>query len=312
MGGYIQLNVRVRLMLSAALAVIAVILIYSFLSKSEDEVQIMVAAKNIEKGTKIEESFLETKTIPRNVKEEFFQNAFTNEEEVIGCVTKKGISVGQPIVADPEVLVMSEELKKALTGDGKVNDAFFIPEDSRLITIEVDNSGSINYSIKKEDFVDVIFSSVDESTGGLYSSMLLQHIEVYDVEKVITEEEGVITKRQNITLVATAQDCLKLAAGNRNGVLDLAMNPLQGNTENIEPISILSYRAEEPATKEQKLSSLKAYIESFDMSEGTKEQLLLSLDEERGIEALIEFIGATTIDEGTKDKLLKLLNKEGN
>lgn len=306
------MNKRLRLILSIFLAVIAVCLSYVYLTKSKDEVQIVIAAKDLEQGVEIEDSQLEMRTIPREVKDEFFKNSFEKKDEIVGCVTKQKIEGGQPILADEKVLAMGEELLSVLSKEGIVNEAYFIPEDSRLITIEVDNSGSLYYSIKKGDFVDVIFSSVDESTGGLYSSMLLQHIEVFNVEKIITEENGVIAKKQNITMVTTAEECLILAAGNRNGILDLALNPLKGYTESIAPVSILNFKPDTPMTKEQQLNNLKEYIKIFNMSENTKKKVLLSLDEERSIDALVEFISATILDEVTKDELLKILNKEGN
>jgi Flp pilus assembly protein CpaB len=294
------------------LAAITVFLTYQYLSASREEVSVVVPVKDIEQGVRLDDSLLVLKQVPKEVKEDYFKDAFTAKEDVIGCVTKQKLSKGEPIMADPQQLVMGEELQYALTEDNDVNEAYFIPEDSRLVTIEVDNSGSINYSLKKGDYVDVIFSSVDESTGGLYSSLLLQHIQIYATEKVVTEDdEGIIAKKQSITLLATVEECLKLAAGNRNGILDLALNPLKGSTEDIASVSILSYSAEVPLTKEEKLTDLKNYIESFDMSEETRKQLLLFLDNERGKDALIEFIGATEIDEATKEKLLKLLGKDG-
>jgi Flp pilus assembly protein CpaB len=305
-----NINTKVRIVLSVILSICAVILISSYLGKDQEEVTIIVAARDIERGVILEESMLLEKSLPIEVKEMYFMDVVSEKSELVGSVTKQKIRKEEAIFKQTEMLASGEELSKAVNKDGIVNDAYFIPEDSRLVSIEVDNSGSINYSIKKGDFVDVIFSSVDESTGGLYTSMLLQHMEVYEVEEIVSDDGGVIAKRQNITILGTPQECLTLVAGNRNGLLDLALNPLSGSSANLQPVSILSYSASPPATREEILNGLRSYIMSLDLRESVKLEMLAMLDSEQSLDALEEYIASIYMDEAMKKELLEIIRWE--
>ena len=305
-----NVNTKIRIVISVILSVIAVVLISSYLGKEKEEVTIIVAARDIERGVILEESMLVEKDVPIEVKEMYFADSVNEKSELVGCVTKQKICKDEAIFKQSEILASGEELSKAVNKDGIVNDSYFIPETARLVSIEVDNSGSINYSIKKGDFVDVIFSSVDESTGGLYTSMLLQHMEVYEVEEIVSDDGGAIAKRQNITILGTPQECLTLVAGNRNGVLDLALNPLSGSSENLRPVSILSYSATPPATREEILNGLRSYIMSLDLRETVKIEILEKLDTEQSLDALEEYIASIYMDESMKEELLDIIRWE--
>lgn len=305
-----NINTKVRIVLSIILSICAVILISSYLGKDQEEVTIIVAARDIERGVILEESMLLEKSLPIEVKEMYFMDAVGEKSELVGSVTKQKIRKEEAIFKQTELLASGEELSKAVNKDGIVNDAYFIPEDLRLVSIEVDNSGSINYSIKKGDFVDVIFSSVDESTGGLYTSMLLQHMEVYEVEEIVSDDGGVIAKRQNITILGTPQECLTLVAGNRNGLLDLALNPLSGSSANLQAVSILSYSASPPATREEILNGLRSYIMSLDLRESVKLEMLAMLDSEQSLDALEEYIASIYMNESMKEELLEIIRWE--
>jgi len=305
-----QITNKTKTIISVILACIIVILSYSFLTKNREECSIIVAAHEIEVGTIIEENDLEVKSVSINFMHQYFPDASVDKNLLIGCVTKTKLLKGQPILYNIESISMGDELTQSLTKDGKINNAFFLSEDERLVAVEVDNSGSIHYSVKKGDFVDVIFSSVDDSTGGLYTNMILQHIEVYDLEKITVEEGGVIAKKQNVVLKATPEQCLKIVAANRNGKIDLALNPLKGYKENVEPVSILSFVAYRPLTKSQKLSSLENYVENIDISEKVKESLLNTIAKERDIDTLIEFVQASNLSEKEKENITSFIEKE--
>lgn len=305
-----NINTKVRILLSGVLAIIAVALISSFLSTNKNDVTIIVAGQFIKMGVIVEENMLLEKKIPKEVRDEFFPESITKKEDVVGLVSKRSIKREELIYIGTEYFANGDELKYAINKNGIINDAFFIPDNCRLISIEVDNSGSINYTVKEGDYVDVIFSSVDESTGGLYTSMLLQHIKVYDVEKIVTDDGGVIAKKQNITLVGTSEECLKLVAGNRNGILDLALNPFQSNKKNLPTISILSYSESIPSSREQILNGLKYYITNLDLRESVKLDMIEKLESEQSIEALEEYIKSIKIEEEMRNELLNIISWE--
>jgi Flp pilus assembly protein CpaB len=305
-----NINTRVRAILSIILSIIAVILIYSYLSSSKNTVTIVVAGDNIEKGVILSESMLTEKSILEDVRDTYFQNCVETIEEIAGAVTKEKLKKGEPIFTDQETLAMGDELLYAISKDGIVNDSYFIPDNCRLVSIEVDNSGSINYSIKEGDYVDVIFSSIDESTGGLYTSMLLQHIEVYEVEEIVSDDGGVIAKRQNITLIATPQQCLSLVSGNRNGLLDLALNPTASQASVVNTVSILDYSVQREPTREEIINGLRNHINALDLRESVKEEMQEKLDSEQSIEALLDYIDSINMDAEMKVDLLNIIDWE--
>lgn len=300
-------HLKMKIVVSIILALVIGILTSSYLKDIREQQIIVIAKEEIPQGTKLEKKHIETIKISKTNIEKLFPDAVSDQEEILGAITIKAIEKNKPIEKRPDVLIYDEEKSYALNYNGKVNGAYFIPEGKRLIAISTDSVGTLNYSLNKGDFVDVIFTSTDESTGGLFSCMLLQHMEIFDIEKFGKEKEGSIIKDQIITMIATPEECLKITVGNRNGKLDLALNPLNGKTDDFQPVNILSYVPDKKLSKKQKLENFRNYVKKVEVTDVTKQRMLEELDKEEDLQILIETIENINIDENQKSKLLEQL-----
>lgn len=299
-------NLTLRTTAAVIISLLISILVYNFIQNLKQEVSIVVAKEHIDKGVKIKEENLEIVKIGEK-DSNLFPNSAHKKEDIVGAITRKEIEKNHPIEKTPDILVYDKERTIALNNKGKVNESYFIPEGMRVIAIELDAVGSLNYSLKKGQFVDVIYTSTDDSSGGLYSSMLLQHMEIFDIEDVKIENDGMVSKKQRVMILATPEESVKVAVGNRNGVLDLALNPVAGSSEKIESVNILSFSAEAPTTQDENLKIVENYIKNQDISAITRGKLLEALEKEKDIQTLITVIEGSNIEDTQKETLLKLL-----
>lgn len=299
-------GLTIRTVAAVIISLFVCLLAYSYLQSLKDEVAVVVAKNNIEKGEIIKEEDLNIIKI-RQQDFELFPHAVNNKEEIIGAITRENIKENTPIEKTPDALIYDRERTMALNYDGQVNKAYFIPEDMRVVAIELDAVGALNYSLKKGQFVDVIYTSTDESSGGLYSTMLLQHMEIFDIEEVNVKNDGMLTSKQIVMLLATPEESLRVAVGNRTGVLDLALNPLYGSIDYIEPVNILSFAADRPRTQEEILRLIEGYLKVQNISEVTKDELLKTLEKEKDIQTIKTVIEGSKLKDKQKEALLKLL-----
>ncbi|WBW95958.1 Flp pilus assembly protein CpaB [Oceanirhabdus sp. W0125-5] len=299
-------NITIRVLVAVVVAIMASVLTLNYLKDKKGEMAIIVANGNIESGSKITEKNVKEIKVNKDVMK-LYPKVITKKEEVIGAIASVRLEDGQPIEKKPNILVYGQRKTLALNSEGKVNDSYFIPEGMRVVGIKVDGIGGLNYSLKKEDFVDVIYTSIDESTGGLYSRILLQHMEIFDIQNIDVDVDGKVNREQRVLLLATPEEAVQLTVGNRNGILDLALNPLKGRTQNVKPVHILSYAARPPETFDQMLKNLERYIKSKEVTPYTKEKLLKALEGERDIQMIIKIIEASEITTDQKEKLLNLL-----
>jgi len=302
---------RLRLVIAIALAMIAAFMLYGYMDKLQQKEMVVVAKKNIDPYTKITPDMVTMQSINIEARSMYFPFAVSDVGEIIGAISRIEFKANQPIEKTPEKLVYDEEKTLALNYQGNVDVAYFIPYEKRVMGVEVDASGSLSFKLKKGDFVDVIYTSIDDSTGGMYSTMILQHIQVFDIEELKEQnlESGISGKKQNILLLAKPDDCIKLSAAKRNGQIDLILNPLNGQTDSIEPINVMEFAADRPMPKSEMLSILEENIKVENITEGTKKQLLEVIDKERNVETIINLIEASKLSKEEKSKLIEQLNK---
>ncbi|MFZ5353636.1 MAG: Flp pilus assembly protein CpaB [Bacillota bacterium] len=306
-----QKSYRIRTIIALILALLCAFMIFNYLEKLQQKEAIIVAVQDIEPYTKLSGEMLSKIYVSKQDREKLFQNAVQNPEEVIGAITRVKIEANQPIVKAPEKLVYGEEVTNALNFQREVDKAFFIPYDKRLMAIEVDASGSMSFKLRRGDFVDVIFTSIDDTTGGLYSSMILQHVQIFDIEEIAADNQssGMVGKKQNIQLLLTPEECMKLAVAKRNGVLDLALNPLEGETNSVSPIHLLDLAAYKPVPKSQMLEIFEEQIKAEDLSEEVKNEMLKAIEKEKSIETLKNTVDGSRLSEEDKKKIYDILNK---
>ncbi len=238
-------RIRFRLIVVIVLSLLGGWLMHQYLTDVKNEVAIYVARQNITPRTIITEAMIEEKKITYRDKIRFFEDAFESKDQLVGKVSAVDILRGDVFINRGK-MVMDMATHKALRSDGTLNDPEFIPLDHRLVAVNVKNKGAILSKTKKNDFVDVIYTSLEDRTGGLYSGYALQHIQIYDLESL---SDGTT----NVYLLVTAENALKLSLAKTHGEVDLALNPTEGANEAIAPHtveSMIGYRFKRVEQKE--------------------------------------------------------------
>lgn len=228
------LYTKIKIVLALFLAVILSFLTFTYLKSLNDEVTVVVAAQDIEERNWIKPEMLKEISIGRKEKQMLASNAFTSITELENAISKIRIKKGEVIDSREDVIVGTRQSlleKKIITENGEINKAYFLSGNKRLITVRLDSHGALNNKLKAGDWVDVIFTSEGGSEKS-FSFTILQHIEVFDIE-TFNGSKGAV--QQNITLVVDPQQAVDIAWAKRNGNLDLALNPTEGENEIVFP-----------------------------------------------------------------------------
>lgn len=155
---------RLALILGAVLSLLAIFMVKVYLDQqnqrlrqqAEQQAQeeyarrqamqttVLIAAKDLPKGSIIDEGSLESKTIPKDYVE---PKAVTAPDRVIGMITAVTISQGEQITLGK--LISSQQARGSSL-------AMVTPVGKRAITIAVDNIASLVGMIKPTDYVDLI------------------------------------------------------------------------------------------------------------------------------------------------------------
>lgn len=305
-GVFLYKQFKIRMIFSVVIAILAAYFMYQYLGSLKKEVVIVVPVKDIESKTKITKEMLTTLTIDEQDQKAMYPHAVINLEEIIGAITKVKLEKNKPIEKKADLLVFGEESTQALNYQGGVDNAYFIPYEKRVISIEVDAQGALNFGLKRGDFVDLIYTSKGEDQNK-YANMILQHIEIFDIESITNSKDLPISagKKQVIQLIATPDQCLKITAAKRNGSIDLVLNPLQGETGPRDPITLDSFAPPRPMPKSDMLQGIEDHIQQQDITESVKKELIESIQKEKQLDVIKRAIEATALSKEKKDELLK-------
>lgn len=235
-------KVSFRLLVIVIGASAIALLTYNYLSSLQETKTVVVSSTAIPEQTIITKEMLKTVTVEANSVDLLLKNPIDDPSIVVGAITRKAIKEGEPIKMDPELLVYPEEQRRYVTKDGKVNLDKFIPNEKRLFTLGLIPEESVDNRLKKGDFVDVILTGEipDEAQGEeVFSRMILQYIEVYDVEKFGENQVSGLAKEglvQHVTLIVSPQEAVALATAREQGNISLALNPSDGEPMDVRMI----------------------------------------------------------------------------
>ena len=183
-------------------------------NSTEDYVNVVVGAKQIEMGTVLTNDMLVIKRIPAKGAH---PDAAHSISEVSGCFT-----VG-PIEKDEQILVSN--LSKSATNTGILS--YSIPVGMRAISIQVDNVSSISNLISPGNRVDIIATldlvGSDGKTKVSTTFILLQNVEVLAVGNITNGNLPANTQYQTMTFAIAPNDVLKLINADVNGKVELAL-----------------------------------------------------------------------------------------
>ena len=228
---------KIKIVLTVILSMIVSLFTYNYLKNLKDNTTIVIAKEDIGPHTIIKPDMIEEVEISKKDKELFEKDSITTKDELENAISKVEISKGKAIVKSDDVIAgTKEELinKKAMLENGDVNNAYFIEDNKRITAITLDVDGSVGNKLNTGDFVDVIFTHTGNEDNS-FSTTLMQHIEIYDVQSNIgSSEEG-----ENISLIVTPEQSVDITYAKRNGKLDLVLNSSKGDSgsENTTTIS---------------------------------------------------------------------------
>jgi len=230
-----------RLILILISAGIIAFLTFRYLDSLQETKKIVVSTTEIPEKTIIEKDMLKTVTVEANAADTLVQDQVSDIDKVIGAITREKIDEGEPMKLDPDLIVFPEKKTEYLKNNGDVDYSKFIPDDKRLFTLGLEPDKIVDNRIKKGDYVDIIYTGTVEydNQEEVYSRMILQYVEVYDIEKFDDSQlagAGKDSMIQHITLMVDPQDAVALANAQEEGQLSLTLNPSEGEEVEVQMI----------------------------------------------------------------------------
>lgn len=216
------------------LSICIAIYVNQFLKSMSLQTEVVIAAQDIPAKTIIENSMLKTIKVHSGDQSLLVPHAVGIISEVVGSITLIPIQSGEVLVRDERKLVKSNQ---SVSGQSNTNasmpKAFFIPPDQRAISLKVDAEGSLNFSLKAGDKVDIIFTSLNIDTGGTYAKTILKGVSIFDVSTVSEKDRqsNASMVMQNISLLVSPSDAQLLALSKRKGKIDFVLTPLTPDSE---------------------------------------------------------------------------------
>jgi pilus assembly protein CpaB len=207
---------KIMALVFAVLTGISIFLFFSAVEKSsqKDYVDVVVAAKEVDKRTALTAGMLTLEKMPA---EAVHPDAARNIESVVGLITDGSLEKG-------EVILESKLLK---TGNETGGLAYLVPEGMRAMTIPVDSVTGVAGLLKIGDKVDILAEfdlqkpqSVDKVPTSI---MLLQDVEILATGSDASGGAG--GTYTTVTLAVKSQDALKLNLAATSGKLRLTLRP---------------------------------------------------------------------------------------
>jgi pilus assembly protein CpaB len=210
-------------LLAGVAAVLASMVVYSSLKKKDEEVAkalavtvpIVVAAKDIPVGAKIDAGAIKLVRWPRNGMP---PAAITEASSVIGSVARSEFVENEPIVASR--LVAGDKTSGVLP--------LMLPNDMRAMSVAVDEVSDMSGFILPYTRVDVLFSLTSGDKDAGRSRIILQNIPVLAVAQTVERKDNPEPERV-VTLEVTPEQAEVLAVASTQGKLHLALRSYGDN-----------------------------------------------------------------------------------
>ncbi len=209
--------------LAGLAALLASVVVYRALKSREAElqqamtrtVQIVVAAKDLPLGTKLQASDLK---MTRWSADSIPAGSFTEQKSLHDRFVKNQFVANEPIVAGK--LFMGEKTAGVLP--------LLIPVGMRAVSVAVDEVSDIAGFVLPRTRVDVVVAVSGSGTQQEpFSKVVLQNVEVLAVAKEVELEKDEPKIVKVVTLLVTPQEAERLALASREGALRLAMRNFQ-------------------------------------------------------------------------------------
>src|SRR5216683_8338121 len=195
-------------LVSGIAAMLAALVVYSALKKREAEiqratvqnVQILVAAKDLRLGTKVDAGSVK---LVRWSRDSLPPGALSTPEAVLGSFVKASFVTNEPIVADK--LFMGEKTAGVMP--------MLIPPGMRAMSVAVDEVSDIAGFIFPHSKVDVLVAVGDQNQGGngspeskAFSKVVLQNVEVLAVAQEVEGKKDEAQVVKVVTLLVSPEE----------------------------------------------------------------------------------------------------------
>jgi len=238
---------KLKIVLTIVLSIIVSFCTYTYLKSLKDQTTVVIAIQDIDAHTIIKPEMIKEVEISKEDKMMFEAKAVSTKEELENAISNVKIKKDKAIIKNDDVIMgTKEELveKKAMLENGEINDAYFIPDNKRITTVALDTEGAVGKKLNAGDYVDVIFTSSEDKSNS-FSTTILQHIEIYDVENL---QGRSIDTLQYVSIIVTQQQAVDITFAKRNGKVDLVLASSKGDNQAVYPSSIKKF-IENNATK---------------------------------------------------------------
>jgi pilus assembly protein CpaB len=212
-------------LLAGFAAMLAALVVYSALKQREAQVRqatmqtvnIVVAAKDLSLGARIDPSEVELARWPRD---SVPQGSFTDPASVVGSFVKGSFVKNEPIVA-----------AKLFAGDKTAGVMpLLIPSGMRAMSVPVDEVSDIAGFVLPRAHVDVVVAIQSMAAGTQpFSKVVLQDVEVLAVAQEMEGPKDTPHVVKVVTLLVTPEQAEKLALASREGQLRLALRNYNDN-----------------------------------------------------------------------------------
>lgn len=210
---------RLRLVWAGIAAVVAAVGISRYLGSLQDTVPVVVATKEIPARTAITEDMLTIVHVNRSDRAVLARDAFEAKFEVVGRYARRRIESGEVLRNRSSDLTTSQG---AAEFRAEMPLAEVLPPESRAVTLKLDRQAVLDQHLRAGDLVDVVFTSKSDSTGGVYSSLILQQLYVLDIHRPTADDPE---QEYLVTLLVYPHQAVDLALAKRTGTVDLVLNP---------------------------------------------------------------------------------------
>lgn len=211
---------RLRLIWAVLAALVTVWGVNAYLASLRQSEPVLVAATEIPARAQITADMLTVVHVNRTDRTQLAKASFRSKDEVVGRYARRRIEPGEVLMNRPGDF--TESTQQITVYSGELPMAETLPPDTRAETVKLDQQAVLGKHVRVGDRVDLIFTSKSDSTGGVYSSLLLQQVQVLDIQRPPEDEPD---KEVLVTFLVTAEQAVDLALAKRTGTIDLSLTP---------------------------------------------------------------------------------------
>lgn len=212
---------KIIIIISLVLSLITSILIYAYISANKkvpaapttEYVTILTASEDIPAHTEITDKHVKQAKV---AKELVNPSALTDMNEIVGKHTKESIIAGEQFL--PQRLVSRDNMSLA----------YRIPENTRAVSMNINEQIGVANLLRPGDYVDVV-ASFDKELE--VSKIILQNIKVLAIGHDMTLTSDRTTEvPSTVTLAVASEDIEKFVFASEFGTLRLTLRPADDTT----------------------------------------------------------------------------------